>query len=145
RSHLPRTRLLDGTVEPVDHALHVVVVRPRSGQPYDLTYDTVVVTAGALARVFPVPGLAEHAMGRWHVAEAVALRARRLTAFDRPARRSAELEREPRFTVTFVGGGFSRVEAFAELLWLAPELNRLFPEKDPAELRYHHVGRIPRL
>ncbi|MDF2807548.1 MAG: dehydrogenase FAD-containing subunit, partial [Cellulosimicrobium sp.] len=78
RSHLHRTRLVDGTVERVDHARRAVVVRPRAGEPYDLTYDTVVVTAGAVTRVFPVPGVAEHAIGMKHVEEAVAIRDRLL-------------------------------------------------------------------
>ncbi|MFI2704954.1 NAD(P)/FAD-dependent oxidoreductase [Cellulosimicrobium composti] len=145
RSHLHRTRLLDGTVERVDHARHVVVVRPRSGEPYDLTYDTVVVTAGAVTRVFPVPGVAEHAIGMKHVEEAVAIRDRLLTSFDRAASLPAGPERERLLTVTFVGGGFSGVEGFAELLSLAHDLTRVYPEIDPAELRFHLVERNPRI
>jgi len=145
RSHLRRTRLLDGTVERVDHARHVVVVRPRSGEPYDLTYDTVVVTAGAVTRVFPVPGVAEHAIGMKHVEEAVAIRDRLLTSFDRAASLPAGPERERLLTVTFVGGGFSGVEGFAELLSLAHDLTRVYPEIDPAELRFHLVERNPRI
>ncbi|MFE6236554.1 NAD(P)/FAD-dependent oxidoreductase [Cellulosimicrobium sp. NPDC057862] len=127
RSHLHRTRLVDGTVERVDHARRAVVVRPRSGEPYDLAYDTVVVTAGAVTRVFPVPGVAEHAIGMKHVEEAVAIRDRLLTSFDRAASLPAGPERERLLTVTFVGGGFSGVEGFAELLSLAHDLTRVYP------------------
>src|SRR5690606_30736493 len=106
---------------------------------------TVVVTAGAVTRVFPVPGVAEHAIGMKHVEEAVAIRDRLLTSFDRAASLPAGPERERLLTVTFVGGGFSGVEGFAELLSLAHDLTRVYPEIDPAELRFHLVERNPRI
>ncbi|MFF2451794.1 NAD(P)/FAD-dependent oxidoreductase [Isoptericola sp. NPDC058082] len=139
RSHLRRARLVDGSVVRVDHADRVVVVRPRSGEPYRLPYDTVVVTAGAVTRVFPVPGVAEHAIGMKHVEEAVAIRDRLLTSFDRAASLPRGPERERLLTVTFVGGGFSGVEGFAELLSLAHDLLPRYPEIDAAELRFHLV------
>ncbi|MFE5334441.1 NAD(P)/FAD-dependent oxidoreductase [Isoptericola sp. NPDC056573] len=139
RGHLRRARLVDGSVVRVDHADRVVVVRPRSGEPYRLPYDTVVVTAGAVTRVFPVPGVAEHAIGMKHVEEAVAIRDRLLTSFDRAASLPRGPERERLLTVTFVGGGFSGVEGFAELLSLAHDLLPRYPEIDAAELRFHLV------
>jgi NADH dehydrogenase len=139
RRHLRRTRLVDGAVTRVDHADHAVVVRPRSGASYRLPYDTVVVTAGAVTRVFPVPGVAEHAIGMKHVEEAVAIRDRLLTSFDRAAGLPRGPERERLLTVTFVGGGFSGVEGFAELLSLAHDLLPRYPEIDPAEPRFHLV------
>jgi len=139
RGHLRRTRLVDGSVVRVDHADRVVVVRPRSGDPYRLPYDTVVVTAGAVTRVFPVPGVAEHAIGMKHVEEAVAIRDRLLTSFDRAASLPHGPERERLLTVTFVGGGFSGVEGFGELLSLAHDLLPRYPEIDAAELRFHLV------
>ena len=145
RNHLRRTRLVDGSVTRVDHADRTVVVRPRSGDPYRLPYDTVVVTAGAVTRVFPVPGVAEHAIGMKHVEEAVAIRDRLLTSFDRAASLPRGPERERLLTVTFVGGGFSGVEGFGELLSLAHDLLPRYPEIDADELRFHLVelaGRI---
>ncbi|MBE9938120.1 NAD(P)/FAD-dependent oxidoreductase [Cellulosimicrobium cellulans] len=145
RRHLRRTRLVDGTVERVDHARRTVVVRPRSGEPYELPYDTAVVTAGAVTRVFPVPGVAEHAIGMKHVEEAVAIRDRLLTSFDRAASLPPGPERERLLTVTFVGGGFSGVEGFAELLSLADDLLRLYPEITASEVQFHLVERSRRI
>ncbi|WP_435736932.1 FAD-dependent oxidoreductase [Cellulosimicrobium sp. PMB13] len=145
RSHLRRTRLVDGSVTRVDHAHHVVRVRPSSGDEYELGYDTVVVTAGAVTRVFPVPGVAEHAIGMKHVEEAVAVRDQLLTSFDRAASLPAGPERERLLTATFVGGGFSGVEGFAELLSLAHDLLRVYPEIDASELQLHLVERNTRI
>ncbi|CAM3587246.1 NAD(P)/FAD-dependent oxidoreductase [Isoptericola cucumis] len=145
RRHLRRTRLVDGAVERIDHAARVVVVRPRSGEPFRLDYDTVVVTAGAVTRVFPVPGVAEHAIGMKHVEEAVAIRDRLLTSFDRAASLPAGPERARLLTVTFVGGGFSGVEGFAELLSLAHDLLRRYPEIDASEPAFHLVERGARI
>ncbi|GAB3088376.1 NAD(P)/FAD-dependent oxidoreductase [Isoptericola nanjingensis] len=139
RRHLRRTRLVDGSVVRVEHADRVVVVRPRSGETYRLPYDTVMVTAGAVTRVFPVPGVAEHAIGMKHVEEAVAIRDRLLTSFDRAASLPRGPERERLLTVTFVGGGFSGVEGFGELLSLAHDLLPRYPEIDATELRFHLV------
>jgi len=145
RTHLRRTRLVDGTVTRIEHARRVVLVRSPAGDERELPYDTVVVTAGAVTRVFPVPGVAEHAIGMKHVEEAVAIRDRLLTSFDRAASLPAGPERARLLTVTFVGGGFSGVEGFAELLSLAHDLLRVYPEIDASELAFHLVERNDRI
>ena len=54
-----------------------------------------------------------------HVEEAVAIRDRLLTAFDRASVLEPGPERRRLLTFVFVGGGFSGVEGFSELLSLA--------------------------
>ncbi|NBH07613.1 FAD-dependent oxidoreductase, partial [Amycolatopsis sp. SID8362] len=145
RRHLRRTRLVAGKVTAIDHAHHVVAVRPADGEPFELGYDTIVVTAGAVTRTLPVPGIAEQAIGLKHVEEAVAIRDRLLTAFDRAAALPAGPERRKLLTVAFVGGGFSGVEGFGELLSLATALLKRYPELHRDELGFHLVeasGRI---
>jgi NADH dehydrogenase len=145
RRHLRRTRVIAGTVTAVDHAHRVATVRPADGEPADLGYDLIVVTAGAVTRTLPVPGVAEHAIGLKHVEEAVAIRDRLLTSFDRAAALPAGPLRRKLLTVTFVGGGFSGVEGFGELLSLATALLERYPELHRDELRFHLVeasGRI---
>ncbi|GGJ61464.1 NAD(P)/FAD-dependent oxidoreductase [Streptomyces brasiliensis] len=145
RRHLRRTRLIAGTVTDIRNADHTVTVRPASGPDYRLTYDILVVTAGAVTRTFPIPGLSDEAFGLKHVEEAVAIRDRLLTSFDRAASLPRGPERRKLLTVTFVGGGFSGVEGFGELLSLATALLKHYPELTPEELRFHLVearGRI---
>lgn len=145
RRHLHRTRVVAGTVTEIRNSDRSVTVRSESGADYQLNYDVLVVTAGAITRTFPVPGLSEQALGLKHVEEAVAIRDRLLTSFDRAAGLPPGPERRSLLTVTFVGGGFSGVEGFGELLSLASAVLKHYPELDAGELEFHLVearGRI---
>ncbi|MFD8930299.1 NAD(P)/FAD-dependent oxidoreductase [Streptomyces mirabilis] len=145
RRHLRRARLIAGTVTAIRHADRTITVRPANGADYELRYDTIVVTAGAVTRTFPIPGLAQHAIGLKHVEEAVAIRDRLMTAFDQAASLPPGAERRRLLTVTFVGGGFSGVEGFGELLSLATAMLKSYPELSSDELSFHLVearGRI---
>ncbi|MFJ9357415.1 NAD(P)/FAD-dependent oxidoreductase [Streptomyces mirabilis] len=145
RRHLRRARLIAGTVTTIRHADRRITVRPANGADYELRYDTIVVTAGAVTRTFPIPGLAQHAIGLKHVEEAVAIRDRLMTAFDQAASLPPGAERRRLLTVTFVGGGFSGVEGFGELLSLATAMLKSYPELSSDELSFHLVearGRI---
>src|SRR3954451_20389908 len=119
RRHLRRTTMIAGSVTTVDHAARSVTVRPVDGEDYTLGYDVIVVTAGAVTRTLPIPGVAEVAIGLKHVEEAVAIRDRLLVAFDRASALPPGPERQRLLTVTVVGGGFTGVEGFGELLSLA--------------------------
>src|SRR5689334_25338184 len=54
RRHLRRTRLVSGSVVEVDHAHRRVTVQPAEGPRYELGYDIIVVTAGAVTRQLAV-------------------------------------------------------------------------------------------
>lgn len=139
RRHLRRTRLVAGSVTEIRHADRAVTVRPADGSDYELVYDILVVTAGAVTRTFPIPGVAQRAIGLKHVEEAVAIRDRLLTAFDQAASLPPGAERRKLLTVTFVGGGFSGVEGFGELLSLATAMLKHYPELGPEDLSFHLV------
>jgi NADH dehydrogenase len=145
RRHLRRTRLIAGSVTEIRNGARTVTVRPETGPEFDLSYDVLVVTAGAVTRTFPIAGLSDEAYGLKHVEEAVAIRDRLLTSFDRAATLPHGPERRKLLTVTVVGGGFSGVEGFGELLALAGALLKHYPEIDAGELGFHLVearGRI---
>lgn len=139
RTHLRRARIITGAATAIDHAHKSVTVRPEKGSEFAVTYDVIVVTAGAVTRTFPIPGVAENAIGLKHVEEAVAIRDRLLTAFDKASLLARGPERARLLTVTFVGGGFSGVEGFGELLSLATALLRSYPELEFSELSFHLI------
>jgi NADH:ubiquinone reductase (H+-translocating) len=120
-------------------------VCPPVGAEFHLSYDIIVVTAGAVTRTFPIPGVAEQAIGLKHIEEAIAVRNRLLTAFDQASNLPPGPERRRLLTVTFVGGGFAGVEGFGELLSLATDLLRLYPKLHFDDLDFRLVeaqGRI---
>ncbi|GAA4166334.1 FAD-dependent oxidoreductase [Gryllotalpicola daejeonensis] len=145
RRHLTRTRIVTASVTRIDHASKAVTVAPRDGQPYELGYDQIVVTAGAVTRTFPIPGLEQVAIGLKHVEEAAAIRDKILTAFDRAATLAPGPERAKLLTVAVIGGGFSGVELFGELLSLARALLKRYPEISASEVSFHLVDAMDRI
>ncbi|RIQ20290.1 NAD(P)/FAD-dependent oxidoreductase [Jiangella rhizosphaerae] len=139
RRHLRRTRLVAGTIVTIDHAHRTATLRLAAGPERELHYDVIVVTAGAVTRTFPIPGVADEAIGLKHVEEAVAIRDRLLTAFERAATLPPGPERRKLLTVTVVGGGFTGVEGFGELLSLATALLKHYPELSADDLAFHLV------
>ncbi|EWM11929.1 NAD(P)/FAD-dependent oxidoreductase [Kutzneria sp. 744] len=145
RGHLRRTKVIAGRVRLIDHARRTAVVQPPDGAEFSVDYDVIVVTAGAVTRRLPVPGIAEQAIGLKHVEEAVAIRDRMLTSVDRAAALPPGPMRRKLLTVVFVGGGFSGVEGFGELLSLASSLLKRYPEISASELRFHLVQATDRI
>ncbi|WP_193611740.1 NAD(P)/FAD-dependent oxidoreductase [Nocardioides lijunqiniae] len=139
RRHLRRTTVLSGRATSIDHASKSVEARMNDGRDVSLSYDIIVVTAGAVTRTFPVPGIAETALGLKHVEEAVAIRDGLLTALDRAADLPKGPARSSALTVTFVGAGYAGVEGFGELLSLSQAAVKRYPEIEPHELHFHLV------
>ncbi|MET0967215.1 MAG: NAD(P)/FAD-dependent oxidoreductase [Nakamurella sp.] len=145
RRHLKRSRIIAGMVTAIDHQHKTVDIRPGAGRDFQLHYDIIVVTAGAVTRKYPIPGADEQAIGLKHVEEAVAIRDRLLVSFDRASTLPRGPERTRLLTVTFVGGGFAGVEGFGELLSLGTSLLRLYPELNADDLNFRLVEALPRI
>jgi NADH dehydrogenase len=139
RRHLRRTHIVSGRATSIDHAAWTVHLLLADGSATTLPYDEVVVTAGAVTRVFPVPGIADEAIGLKRIEEAVAIRDAVLTAFDQAATLPPGPARHRRLTVTFIGAGFAGVEGFAEVLSFAQALTRFHAGLSRDELRFHLV------
>ena len=139
RRHLHRSTLVPGTVTTIDHAHRRAVVELGGGGTETIAYDVVVVTAGAVTRRLPVPGIGENAIGLKHVEEAVAIRDRLLVSFDLASVLPPGPERQRLLTVVVVGGGFTGVEGFAELLSLATALLGSYPGLSLDDLSFHLV------
>jgi NADH:ubiquinone reductase (H+-translocating) len=145
RKNLRRTRVISGSVVQISHADRSVVVRPYAGDDYALKYDVVVVTAGAVTRSFPAVGREQEGIGLKHVEEAVGIRDRLITSFDRAAGVPAGPERKRLLTAIVVGAGFSGVEGFGELLSLATCLLRYYPELKREDLDFRLIQAANRI
>ena len=95
----------------------------------NVTYRNLVVALGAIPRTFPIPGLAEHAMGFKDLADAIALRNHILLRLEAAAAAPTDAHRRRELTFVFVGAGYAGVEALAELSDLARDALRYYPER----------------
>ncbi|WP_431799355.1 NAD(P)/FAD-dependent oxidoreductase [Microbacterium kunmingense] len=145
RRHLKRTRIVAAKVTGIDHAHKTATITPIAGEPYQQEYDQIVVTAGAVSRTFPIPGIADNAIGLKTIEEAVAIRDRLLTNFDRAAALPPGPERERLLTVVVVGGGFAGIEVFAELRSFASWLVAKYPELTFDETHFHLIEAMGRI
>jgi len=145
RRHLKRTQIITGRVSDVNHQNKKVTVEVFGAEPFDLEYDHVVVTAGAVSRTFPIPGVADFAIGMKNIEEAVEVRHRILTNFDKAANLPAGPARDRLLTFVVIGGGFAGIEAFAEMLSLATYLLRYYPTLKFDDVHFHLVEAMSRI
>lgn len=136
RRALKRTRLLGGRVTALDHRRRTATVQPYEGEPGEVSYDHIVLGLGGITKVLPVPGLVERAVGFTTVTEAIFLRNQVLSRMEAAEALTDEAARRRALTFVFVGGGYSGVEALAELEDLAHDACRYFPSISPRDLRW---------
>ena len=145
RRHLKKTTVLTAKVSHINHAEKTATITPPIGEPYEFSYDIVVVTAGAVSRTFPIPGVADRAIGLKTIEEAVAIRDTVLRNFDLAAALPAGPERERLLTFVVVGGGFAGIEAFAELRSFATSLLTKYPEISFDDTHFHLIEAMGRI
>ena len=127
RDILRRTDLRLGAVSGHDPEARTVELTTHEGEDETLRYDQFLVAVGSVSRSLPVPGLDRHAIGFKSLADAIWLRnhvvesLERANATDDPARRDELL------TYMFVGGGYSGLEALAELQDFAADAIDRYP------------------
>ena len=56
RRHLKKTTVITARVTQINHARKTATITPDVGDAWDVEYDQIVVTAGAVSRTFPIPG-----------------------------------------------------------------------------------------
>lgn len=145
RRHLKRTNVVTAKVTNINHAEKVATITPPSGDSYEFAYDQIVVTAGAVSRTFPIPGIADNAIGLKTIEEAVAIRDRVMSNFDKASTLPAGPERDRLLTVVVVGGGFAGIEVFAELRSLASSLVSKYPTLSFEDTHFHLIEAMGRI
>ncbi|MBO1902222.1 FAD-dependent oxidoreductase [Leucobacter weissii] len=146
RRHLRRTQNIAGKVTGISHAGKSATITPNEGEPFEFSYDHIVVTTGSVSRTFPIPGIADNAIGMKTIEEAVAVRDRLVRNFEIAASLPAgSPERARLLTVTVVGGGFAGIETISELRSFATSLLRRYPEIGFDETVFHLVEAMGRI
>ena len=145
RRHLKKTNVVQGKVVAVDHKKKTATIEPSAGKTYTVKYDQIVLAAGSVSRTFPIPGVADEAIGMKSIEEAIAVRDRLIDNFAKAANLPAGKERDRLLTVTVVGGGFAGIETFAELRSLASGLLKQYPELTIEDTKFHLIEAMGRI
>ena len=145
RRHLKRTNVLAAKVTGIEHARKVATITPIAGDPFEFEYDHIVVTAGSVSRTFPIPGIADNAIGLKTIEEAVAIRDRLMSNFDKASVLPPGPERDRLLTTVVIGGGFAGIEVFAELRSLASALVSSYPQISFEDTHFHLIEAMGRI
>jgi NADH dehydrogenase len=145
RRHLAKTTVITAKVTGINHATKTATITPEIGEPWEFEYDIIVVTAGSVSRTFPIPGVADEAIGLKTIEEATAIRDRILTNFDKAANLPAGPERDRLLTFTVVGGGFAGIEIFGEMRSLASSLLKYYPTISFDDTHFHLIEAMGRI
>jgi len=144
-AHLKKTNIVTAKVVGINHATKTATIQPAVGDDYEMDYDQIVVTAGSVSRTFPIPGVADEAIGMKNIEEAVAVRDRILTNFDKAAHLPAGPERDRLLTFVVVGGGFAGIEAFAEMRSFASALVKKYKGIAFEDTHFHLIEAMGRI
>lgn len=146
RQHLRDTELIPGHVVSVNHAERTATVEPiDNGEPFELKYDEIILGAGAVTRAFPIPGIAEVAIGMKTVEEAVSVRNWVLERIEVASVLDDPDARRRALTVVVVGGGFAGVETISELEDMAREAVNRNDRLSVSDLRFVMIEAAPRI
>jgi NADH:quinone reductase (non-electrogenic) len=141
----PNTRLYTRTVESIDLLRHRVLAAPGIGsRACSLEYDQLVIALGNVTSFAGQPGLAEHALPFKDLGDALALRNRTIHALEEADIETDASARAALLTFVVAGGGFSGVEAVAELNDFVRAAARSFRHVQPEEIRVVllHAGEL---
>ena len=108
----PKAELLLGSVRSVDLAARTAEVETDAGAQ-TVRWSQLVLALGAVPRMMPVPGLAEHALSFKSLPDAINLRNHVLRQLEAADAEQDPAERRRRLSFVFVGAGYAGVEALA--------------------------------
>jgi NADH dehydrogenase len=136
RRTLKHSQVITGRVTNISHADRTARIKPHVGEPYDMSYDVLVMAVGSVARTLPIPGLADVGIGFKQVEEAIAMRNHVLDRLDVAASTADEKARQRALSFVVVGGGYAGVEALAELQDMAVDALRYYPYLKREHMRW---------
>ena len=103
-----------GEIDEIDLEARKVGWLDPEGVHHATTYDRLVLAAGSVHKVMPIPGVNEHAQGFRGVPEALYLRDHLIRQVDLAAMCEDPAEREARLTFVVVGAGYTGTEVTAQ-------------------------------
>ena len=145
RQMCPHAELLLGSAVGLDEAARLVAVETPDAGRFDVEYEHLVLALGAVPRIFPVPGLVEHAVGFKDLADAIHLRNHILRELEAADAALEPGEARAHLSFVFVGAGYAGVEALAELADLVRDALRWYPRLRGLPQRWVLVDAAPKI
>ncbi|EOD65461.1 NAD(P)/FAD-dependent oxidoreductase [Amycolatopsis vancoresmycina] len=133
---LPGVRLVLGSATGVDFAARSVTYTDPVFPVLRVGYDRLVLAAGSVNKLLPIPGVAEHAHGFRGVPEALYLRDHITRQIELAAAADDPAERAARCTFVVVGAGYTGTEVAAQGPAFTAALARRHPELAGQPIRW---------
>ena len=145
RDILRRTYLRLGAVSAHDPEARTLTLTTHEGEDEEIRYDQFLVAVGSVSRSLPVPGLDEHAIGFKSLADAIWLRNHVIETLERANETEDPGRRDELLTYVFVGGGYSGLEALAELQDFAADAIDRYPRARLHGMRWILIEALDRV
>lgn len=133
---LPGVRLALGTAHTVDLQGRKVSYTDPEGREQSVDYDRLVLAAGSVNKLLPIPGVTEHAHGFRGVPEALYLRDHIIRQIELAAATEDQTERDARCTFVVVGAGYTGTEVAAQGPLFTEALKARRPELRDQKVRW---------
>jgi len=144
---LRKIRFVLGTVNHVDPSPNAKVVSwaGPEGSAGQVRYDRLVLTAGSVNKLLPIPGVADYAVGFRTIAEAAYLRDHIIRQLELAAVATDPAERAARCTFVVVGAGYTGTEVTAHGQLMTSRVARRLPGLAGQEIRWMLLDLAPRV
>jgi NADH dehydrogenase len=142
---LPGVRLVLGKVGRVDFANQRVGWVDPEGRPGEIDYDRLVLAAGSVNKLLPIPGVAHNAHGFRGIAEALFLRDHITRQLELAAASSDADERDARCTFVVVGAGYTGTEVAAQGQLFTRRIAKQLPALKRQPMRWLLADLAPRV
>src|SRR6202012_5300269 len=138
-------RLVVGTVTSIDPQRRAVSWSAPGGGSGQASYDRVILTAGSVNKLLPIPGVADYAHGFRSLAEAIYLRDHITRQVEMAEVAADKAEREARCTFVVVGAGYTGTEVAAQGQLMTTRLAKKIPGLAGQPIRWMLLDTAKRL
>jgi NADH dehydrogenase len=111
---LPGARVALGAVDKVALDRHEITYTDPEGGTHTMGYDRLVIAAGSVNKLLPIPGVSEHAHGFRGINEALYLRDHVIRQIELAGATDDQELRDARCTFVVVGAGYTGTEVAAQ-------------------------------
>jgi NADH dehydrogenase len=142
---LRKTRFVLGTVNHVDPRQKVVSWAGPEGAAGQVRYDRLILAAGSVNKLLPIPGIADYAHGFRTIAEAGYLRDHIIRQLELASAAADPAERRSRCTFVVVGAGYTGTEVTAQGQLMTTRIAKTMPGLAGQQIRWMLLDTAPKV